>query len=133
MVIDEHVRTYRTGGCFALAEALRRITGFPVRCIDFGSCVHAFVVSPANEVLDIHGLTPWVQFLDFLVAERCLPPHAVEQGLVQHHAIAELEDSLLWREQGYKRPSETAVRRARAVALKHPNLASHLADKSSAA
>lgn len=126
MVIDEHVRAYRTGGCFALAEALHRITGLPVRCIDFGNCTHAFVVTPANEVLDIHGRTPWADFLTFLVSEKCLPAHAVESGLVQHQPLVELEDSILWRDRGYRRPSETAVRRARAVALKHPNLAGAL-------
>jgi hypothetical protein len=110
-----------------MAEALGRITGLPVRCIDFGNCVHAFVVTPENEVIDIHGLTHWADFLAFLISEGCLPKHAAEPGIVEHKALADCEDSILWRDRGYKKPSESAISRARATAIKHPNLADVIA------
>lgn len=120
--VDEVVKTYRTGGCFAMAEALHRLTGWPVRCIDFATCVHAFVLSPDNEVLDIHGLTPWPAFLDFLAAEAVLPKEAVAAGRVVHQDVTAAAESGKWRYWGYKPPSETAIRKAMAVARRHPNV-----------
>lgn len=125
MVIDDAVRRYRNGGCFAMAEALHRLTGFPVRCIDFGSCTHAFVMSPAQEVLDIHGRMPWNEFLEFLVADGTLPAHALVPGCINAQAIPE-PVPVLWTHLGYRKPSETAVKNAMTVARRHPNLAGKL-------
>ena len=122
MVIDDAVKKYRNGGCFAMAEALSRLTGFPVRCIDFGNCTHAFVVSPSGAVLDIHGLMSWSDFLAFLVADGVLPAHAVAEGRVVAQELPN-PPPILWRHLGYKAPSETAIRQAMAVAKRHPNLA----------
>lgn len=122
MTIDDQVKKYRNGGCFAMAEALHRLTGFPVRCIDFGNCTHAFALSPDLEVLDIHGRQPWNTFLTFMVTEGLLPAHAVDGGLVQAMEIPN-PPPILWRHLGYRIPSETAIKQAMAVALVHPNLA----------
>ena len=122
MVIDDAVKKYRNGGCFAMAEALSRLTGFPVRCIDVGNCTHAFVVSPSGAVLDIHGLMSWSDFLAFLVADGVLPAHAVAEGRVVAQELPN-PPPILWRHLGCKAPSETAIRQAMAVAKRHPNLA----------
>lgn len=121
MIVDAEVNKYRNGGCFAMAEALHRLTGFPVRCIDFGSFTHAFVLSPEADVIDIHGRQPWEGFLTFLVKTGALPARAVEEGLVQATEIPN-PPTILWRHGGYKPPSETAIRQAVSVARRHPNL-----------
>lgn len=122
MVIDDLVRHYRNGACFAMAEALHRLTGFPVRCIDFGGFVHAFVVSPQDEVIDIHGKMPWNDFLSFLVDNNALPAHAVDGNQVVHETIPKPGADLFWIDRGYKPPSASAITKALAVARKHPNL-----------
>lgn len=104
MLIDAITHKYRTGACFAMAEALHRLTGFPVRCIDFAGCTHAFVVSPNNDVLDIHGRMPWNDFLAFMVREGNLPKYAVADGLVQAEEIPN-PPSLLWLHASYKPPA----------------------------
>lgn len=120
MLIDKEVHLYRTGGCFAMAQALHELTGHPVRHIDYGNLVHAFVVTPENEVIDIHGKHTWSAFLKLLVKEGGLPGHANE-AVVTHDPIPE-PPSLLWLERGYSRPSAYAIERAKKVAKSHPNL-----------
>lgn len=122
MVVDEVVRYYRSGACFAMAEALSRLTGYPVRHIQFGSFAHAFVVSPDNEVLDIHGRRHWPEFLDFLVENKAFSQEEVEAGKIAHKSMEGVVDSILWRDWGYKPPSETAIKKAMAIARSHPNL-----------
>lgn len=122
---DQQVTKYRNGGCFAMAEALHRLTGFPIRCIDFGRCTHAFVVSPDNEVMDIHGVMHWNTFLAFMVAEGVLPAYAVADDLIQAQDVPNPPPTL-WLHMGYKVPSETAVKDAIAVVRTHPALASVL-------
>ncbi len=126
MVVDALVKKYRTGGCFAFARALHRLTGFPERCIDFGSCTHAFVLAKDGDVIDIHGKTPWKEFLSFLVREGTLPKDAVEKGLVEHGEVPG-DANIYWRHCGYKIPSESAIKEAMRVAKTHPNLAGKLA------
>lgn len=122
MVLDEQVKKYRHGGCFAMAEALHRLTGW---CIDFGACTHAFVVTPANEVMDIDGRVPWDAFLAFLVTEGCLPESTVSEGRVQMEDVPN-PPPILWRHWGCKAPSETAIKQAMTVARRPPNLAAEL-------
>lgn len=112
-----------------MAEALHQLTGFPVRCIDFAGGTHAFVLSPDEEVLDIHGKMAWPKFLEFLVAEQLLPRDAVTAGRVIHRDVSELAQSILWRHAGYKPPSQTAIRQAIAAARNHPNLRGFLPEK----
>lgn len=95
MVLDEQVKKYRHGGYFAMAEALHRLTGFPVTCIEFGTCTHAFVVTPANEVMDIHGRAPWDAILAFLVTEGCLPGFAMFEDWGQMEDVPNLP-LILW-------------------------------------
>lgn len=123
MVIDAEVRHYRSGACFAMAEALHRLTGFPIRYIDFGGLAHAFVLSPEGDVLDIHGRMTWPAFLTFLVTTGQVPAEVVHR--VEHHAYAaaELENSIYWRHRGFKPPSRSAIQKAVTVAQRHPNLA----------
>lgn len=123
MVVDATVKQYRTGGCFALAEALRRLTGFPVRAIHCGSFVHAFVLSPSRLVWDIHGVMPWADFLAFLVREGAISADDVARGCVEPQPLPEAGQDIYWRHLGYRVPSERAVKDAEAVARSHPNLA----------
>lgn len=125
MVIDEKVNLYRNGACFAMSAALHRLTAHPERCIDYGMCTHAFVVTESQYVLDIHGEHSWDDFLGLLVKEGVLPAEAVALGKVKHLPIPG-EESINWRHRGYKPPSETAINKAISVAKRHPNLAEHL-------
>lgn len=127
MVLDEDVYHYRNGGCFAMAKALQRLTGYQERCVDFGNCTHAFVVTDSGMVLDIHGEHTWDAFLDFLVADGALPAQAVTLGKVTHKAIPGEED-IYWRHRGYKAPSESAIKKALSVARRHVNLRETLAN-----
>jgi len=127
MIVDTTVKQYRNGGCFALAEALHNITGYPKGCIDFGGFVHAFVVSPDDEVLDIHGKMAWPDFLAFLVKEKVLPEHAVREGRIQLEGMPDEATMRVWVHYGYKPPSKTAIRNATRVAKQHPNLAEIIA------
>lgn len=123
MVIDTFVHKYRQGGCFAMALALSELTGFPVRCIDYGGCTHAFVQSPAGDVLDIHGKQSWAEFIAFLIRENCLPPHAVHPGIIVPEPLPEAgEEPASWRHFGYRPASRAAVIAAKKVARTHPNL-----------
>lgn len=104
-----------------MSAALHRLTGYPERCIDFGNCTHAFVVTASGAVLDVHGEHTWGEFLRFLVSEGSLLPESVASGKVKYMPIPG-EDSIEWRDRGYKPPTETAIRKAISVAKKHSNL-----------
>lgn len=119
-IIDPLVIKYRQGGCFALAEALRRLTGLPVRCIDHGPFVHAFVQTEQGDVIDIHGRSPWPDFLTLLVATGAIPE--VQMDYVRAEPISP-EKERIWNtlaRRGYRKPSETAVRQAIRDAKRHP-------------
>ena len=106
-----------------MALAISNLTGHPVRCIDYGSCVHAFVQTPEGDVIDIHGRHTWASFLSFLVDEGCLPRHALAPGTVQPFPLPEPSAiSIAWRHAGYKHPSAKQVAAAARVATSHPNL-----------
>jgi hypothetical protein len=114
-VTPEQVTQYRTGGCFALAQALSRITGYPQKIIDHGRLVHAFVMTPDGNFIDVHGKKTEEEFLDFLVKQGCLDASSVEQGYVRIEDFPS-EIPILWRHAGYKPPSETAIKKAMPVA-----------------
>jgi hypothetical protein len=115
MALDKDVHHYRNGGCFAMAKALHRLTGYQERCIDFGNYTHAFVVSESGSVLDVHGEHAWGEFLNFLVGEGAFSSEEVVLGKVAHMEIPG-DESIYWRHRGYKDPSETAIKRASSVA-----------------
>lgn len=117
VVTTEKIKHYRTGGCFALAQALHRLTGYPVKHIDYGSLVHAFVVAPDGFVIDVHGKKSEQDFLDFLAKERCLPQGMVDQGLVRIEDFPS-EIPITWLHFGYKQPSEAAIKKSMPVAKK---------------
>lgn len=121
---DLELHKYRTGGCFALALALGELLSLEPRIIDFGSCVHAFVLTENQEVIDIHGKHSWDAFLQMLIAEKVLPPHACAPGMVTADPMpARGREPILWRHLGYRHPSKAAVAEASRVAMSHPNLA----------
>lgn len=122
MIIDEDVTRYRNGGCFTMSMALHRLTGYPERCIDFGNCTHAFVVTDAGTIMDIHGENTWDNFLTMLVKDGALSAESVALGKVKHIPIPG-DENIYWRHRGYKTPSESAIKKAISIAKKHPNLA----------
>lgn len=121
MVVDDAVKHYRSGACFAMAEALHRLTGYSPRYVECGNFVHAFVVSPEGDVLDIHGRAAWPEFLTFLVSSRVIEAEAVARIEHKAYSALELDANIYWRQRGFKPPSETAIRKAIAVARRHPN------------
>lgn len=103
-----------------MAQALHEITGLPIRCIDYGPLVHAFVVTENNEAIDIHGVHPWDEYIALLVAQRALPSHA-NAGVVQQLEMPD-EPPISWRDMGYKKPTRSAISKAKDVVARHPNL-----------
>lgn len=114
VVTAEQIKQYRTGGCFALAQALSRLTGYPQKVINHGRLVHAFVMTPDGSLIDVHGKKSEKEFLDFLVQQGCLSS-SVDQGNVRIEDFPS-EIPILWLHAGYKPPSESAIKKAMSVA-----------------
>lgn len=108
-----------------MAEALHQLTGHPIKCIDYGAFTHAFVLTPRNEVLDIHGLMPWNSFLQFLADQGCIPAHAASPSVIQPIDIPD-PPPIFWRHLGYTKPSKSKIAAAIKVAIDDPNLAQHI-------
>ncbi len=123
MLIDDIVWQYRKGRCFAMAKALHNALGWEMRYIQWGGALHAFVISPAGEVLDIHGLFSWEAYQTFLVGEFKVPDWALEQGVFKHEAFTPDVEDLFSRLYNYRPPSKTAITQARRDVQKHPNTA----------
>ena len=49
--------TFTRGDCHILARKLHGITGWPMRAlIDYGMCLHFFVVAPTGHAVDVEGV-----------------------------------------------------------------------------